>query len=153
MIYFAHRRADDNVKEFFLKQPAGPYSSRATYQGLERIAQQQGYVKKVGTGFLAGDNIGKIDQYVSRYPVCIALDWVVGKFRYRKNEDLELLATVDFAALELIQHGKTVTMDGVKNVIATSSKWAAKLNREIFSDDSITQALSELRQLFPKSYA
>jgi type I restriction enzyme S subunit len=75
------------------------------------------------------------------------------KFRYRKNEDLELLATVDFAALELIQHGKTVTMDGVKNVIATSSKWAAKLNREIFSDDSITQALSELRQLFPKSYA
>jgi hypothetical protein len=80
MIYFAHRRADDNVKEFFLKQPAGPYSSRATYQGLERIAQQQGYVKKVGTGFLAGDNIGKIDQYVSRYPVCIALDWVVASF-------------------------------------------------------------------------
>jgi type I restriction enzyme S subunit len=153
MIYFAHRRADDNVKEFFLKQPAGPYSSRATYQGPERIAQQQGYVKKVGTGFLAGDNIGKIDQYVSRYPVCIALDWVVGKFRYRKNEDLELLATVDYAALELIQHGKAVTMDSVKNVIATSSKWAAKLNREIFSDDSITQALSELRQLFPKSYA
>jgi len=152
MIYFAHRKTEDNVSEFFLKQPAGPYSSRATYQGPERIAQQQGYVKKAGTGFVTGDNIEKIDQYVSRYPVCVALEWVVSKFRYRKNDDLELLATVDFAALELIQLGNTVTMEDVKNVIATSKKWAAKLNREIFSDENISRALSELRNLFPQTY-
>lgn len=153
MIYLAHRTVEDNVAELFLKQPAGPYSSRATYQGPERIAQQQGYVKKAGTGFVIGDNINKIDQYISRYPVCAALDWVVAQFRYRKNEDLELLATVDFAALELIQSGKAITMEGVKNVIATSKKWAAKLNREIFSDEKISETLSELRQLFPKTYA
>jgi type I restriction enzyme S subunit len=157
MIYFAHRRTEDEVTEFFMKQPAGPYSSRAKYQGPERIAQQQGYVKKSGTekksGFLVGDNIHKIDQYVSRYPVCIALDWVVGKFRYRKNEDLELLATVDFAALELIRSKKMITMENVKHVIATSKKWTAKLNREIFSDANIERALIELKNYFPTTYA
>ena len=157
MIYFAHRVAEDNVSEFFLKQPAGPYSSRARYQGPEKTAQEQGYVKKAGAddkaGFVVGDNIGKIDRYLARYPVCAALDWVVGKFRYRKNEELELLATVDFAALELVQVGKAITMENVKNVIAASKKWAAKLNREIFSDEKITQALKELREIFPKTYA
>jgi hypothetical protein len=152
MIYFAHRKSEDNVAAFFSKQPAGPYSSRSTYQGPERIAQQHGYIKKAGTGFVAGNNIEKIDQYVSRYPACVALNWVVDNFRYRKNEDLELLATVDFAALELAQIGKAITIENVKNVIATSKKWAAKLNREFFSDTNIVRALAELQTLFPKTY-
>ena len=45
------------------------------------------------------------------YPVCTAVDWVVSKFRYFKNEQLELWATVDFAALDLIQLEKAVTMN------------------------------------------
>ena len=44
-------------------------------------------------------------------------------------------------------------MDNVRSVIATAKKWAAKLEREIFSDENISQALSELRDLFPKTYA
>jgi hypothetical protein len=45
---------------------------------------------------------------------------------------LELLATVDFAALEILKSKKAVTMANVKHVIATSKKWTAKLNRELF---------------------
>jgi DNA-directed RNA polymerase specialized sigma24 family protein len=89
----------------------------------------------------------------SRYPVCAAVDWVVEKFLYFNKEELELLATVDFAALELLQQRKAITMDNVRSVIATAKKWAAKLEREIFSDENISQALSELRDLFPKTYA
>ena len=103
-------------------------------------------------GFVAGDNVAKIDQYLSRYPVCQAVDWVIDQFRYRKNEQLELLATVDFAALDLIRGGLAVTMEAVKNVIATNREWAPKLNRLIFSDENITRALAELQQLFPKTY-
>jgi hypothetical protein len=156
MIYFAHRRAEEDVCEHFLKKAAGPYSPWAKYQGPERIAQQNGYVKKakVGNlvGFVVGDSIEKIDRYLSRYPVCAAVDWVVDQLRYRKKEDLELLATVDFAALDLIRLGTKVTMDAVKNVIAANREWAPKLNRAIFSDDNINRALAELRQLFPRTY-
>jgi len=156
-VYFAHRKVEEDVGEFFSKQPAGPYSSRAKYQGPEGIAQQNGYIKKTKSGdfagFVAGENIGKIDQYIGRYPVCGAVDWVVATFKFRRKEQLELLATVDFASLELIQHKKAITMENVKEVIASSKKWTAKLAREIFSDENISQALSELRQLFPKTYA
>jgi len=66
---------------------------------------------------------------------------------------LELLATVDFAALELLQQRKAITMENVRNLIATTKEWTAKLKREIFSDENISQAPSELRDLFPKTYA
>lgn len=156
-VYFSHRKVGEDVGEFFCKQPAGPYSPRAKYQGPEGIAQQNGYVRKVKsgdfTGFVTGENIDKIDQYLGRYPVCGAVDWVVATFKFRRKEQLELLATVDFASLELIQHKKAITMENVKEVIASSKKWTAKLKREIFSDDNIRNALSELHQLFPKTYA
>lgn len=156
LVYFAHRRADDDVTGRFSKLAAGPYSPWATYKGPEGIAQRNGYVRKgkVGnrTGFLVGDKIGDIDQYVSRYPACAAVAWVVSNFRFKKNEELELFATVDFAALELIQQHKTVTTESVKQIINTTKEWTAKLQREIFSDSKITEALTELRNLFPSTY-
>ncbi len=156
LVYFAHRKADEDVAEHFLKKAAGPYSPWATYKGPEGIAQKNGYVRraKVGNrvGFLIGDNIGKIDQYVSRYPVCAAVDWVVSHFRRVRNEDLELFATVDFAALDLVKQDTPITMENVKRIIAENREWQAKLQRETFSDANITRALSELRTLFPATY-
>lgn len=156
LIYFAHRKANEDVNAHFTKQAAGPYSPWATYKGPERIAQQNKYVKRASigkfVGFTVGENIEKIDQYVGRYPVCAAVDWVVGQFRYKKNDDLELLATVDFAALDLINQAAPVTMENVKRIIASHHEWKAKLQREIFSDTNITTALEELRSLFPATY-
>ncbi len=157
LVYFAHRKADEDVAEHFLKKAAGPYSQWATYKGPEGIAQRNGYVRKakVGkrVGFLVGDNISKIDEYVTRYPVCAAVDWVVRHFRRTRNEDLELFATVDFAALDLVKQATPITMENVKRIIATNREWQAKLQREIFSDANITRALAELRTLFPATYA
>ena len=157
LVYFAHRKTDEDVAKHFLKKAAGPYSQWATYKGPEGIAQRNGYVKtaKVGkrVGFLVGDNINKIDQYVTRYPVCAAVDWVVRHFRRTRNEDLELFATVDFAALDLVKHATPITMENVKRIIAENSEWKAKLQREIFSDANITRALAELRMLFPATYS
>jgi hypothetical protein len=157
MLYFAHRKAEQDVTEHFLKKAAGPYSPWAKYQGPEKIAQENGYVKrlKVGNriGFVVGDNIHKIDGYVSHYSVCSAVNWVVGIFRFKRNEELELLATVDFAALDLIRQRTAITMQNVKRIIATNEEWTAKLKREIFSDEKITAALAELRTLFPATYA
>jgi hypothetical protein len=156
LTYFSHRKVEDDVTKQYLKKAAGPYSPWVRYQGPEKIALGNKYVKraKIGVydGFVVGENIDKIDQYVSRYPVCVALDWVVDKFRFRKNEELELLTTVDFAAVEL-KRGKTaVTWQAVKAIIAENREWAPKLDRAIFSDSNILEALTELRELFPATY-
>lgn len=157
LAYLAHRKAEDDVTQHYLKKAAGPYSPWAKYGGPEKIALQNGYVKqaKSGTleGLIVGDKIDKIDNYVPNYPVCVAIDWVIGKFRFKKNDDLELLATVDFAALDLLCNGKDVTAETIKEVIATNKEWSPKLNRAVFSDENIDRALAELAGLFPATYA
>ncbi|HXC36845.1 MAG TPA: restriction endonuclease subunit S [Candidatus Acidoferrales bacterium] len=155
--YLAHRKAEHDVTTHYLKKAAGPYSPWAKYQGPEKIACENGYVKsaKVGelTGFVPGDKIADIERYVPKYPICAAVDWVVAKFKFRKNDDLELLATVDYAALDLIVRKQPVSFEGVKQIIATNKEWAAKLKREIFSDANIKRALTELHTIFPGAYA
>ncbi len=156
LLYLAHRKADEDVRGRYLKKAAGPYNPWARYQGPERIAQRNGYVKSVKAGKLVGfvtaSKIEKIDKYAPGYSVCTAVEWVAEKFRYRTKDELELLTTVDFAALELVQSGIPIDLGHIKTVIADNEEWKAKLDRAVFSDDKITEALIELRQLFPDTY-
>lgn len=156
LAYLAHRKAENDVSQHYLKKAAGPYSPWAKYGGPEKIAEKNGYVKQgktgVYSGLISGDHIDKIDQYLPNYSVCASIDWVVDKFRFKKNDDLELLATVDFAALDLLREGQPVTRETIKKVIAANKEWAPKLDRAIFSDESIDRALAELAQHFPATY-
>ena len=158
LAYLAHRKTDDDVTEHYLKKAAGPYSPWAQYRGPERIAREKRYVKHIKTtkyeGLVTGKNVKEINRYISRYPVCTAVDWVLGaKFQFRTNDDLELLTTVDFAALDFLRDGKGISLEAIKRVIATNKQWVPKLKRAIFSDENITRALDELRKLFPATYS
>jgi len=150
--YFVHRKAEHDVRRQFLKKAAGPYSPWAKYQGPEKIAVGKGYVKACRvdkrTGLIAGDNIEEIDQYLPRYGFQGALDWAVARFRFKKNDDLELLATVDFAALDLMDQGLPVNVQTVRELIASEPEWSPKLDRAILSDRNIQRALAELAQHF-----
>ncbi|MGH8094614.1 MAG: hypothetical protein ACREIF_14275 [Chthoniobacterales bacterium] len=156
LAYLAHRKTDDDVTQHYLKKAAGPYSPWARYQGPENIALKNCYVKRVKVdvyeGLVVGTNIDQIETYLPRYPVCNAIEWVITLFRWRRNDDLELLTTVDFAVLDLNRASKSVSVNAVKEIIATSKEWKAKLKREIFSDFNIAGALDELRTLFPATY-
>jgi type I restriction enzyme S subunit len=154
--YLAHRKADEDVSQHYLKKAAGPYSPWAKYGGPEKIAEKNGYVEQgkagVFTGLVVGKKIEEIDRYLPNYPVCAAIDWIVEKFRFKKNDDLELLATVDFAALDLRGEGKPLTREMIKQVILANKEWAPKLDRAIFSDTNVDRALAELATLFPATY-
>jgi type I restriction enzyme S subunit len=154
--YLAHRKADEDVTQHYLKKAAGPYSPWAKYGGPEKIAEKNGYVEQgkagVFTGLVVGKKIEDIDRYLSNYPVCAAIDWIVDKFRFKKNDDLELLATVDFAALDLLREGKPLNRETIKQVIAANKEWAPKLDRAVFSDLNVDRALAELATLFPATY-
>lgn len=157
LTYLSHRKAQEDVTQHFLKKAAGPYSPWARYQGPETIAVKNGYVQraKVGVfaGFVAGSSVEKIDEYLSRYPVCTAVDWVITAFRWRKNDDLELLATVDFAALDLKKTQTPITLETVRQIIEGNEEWKPKLTRAAFAGDNIQRALVELQTLFPTTYA
>ncbi len=151
--YFVHRKAEHDVRQQYLKKAAGPYSPWAKYQGPEKIALANGYVQPCQSGklsgLIAGDKIGAIDQYLSRYGFQGAIDWAVAQFRFKKNDDLELLATVDFAALDLMDRVQSVNTQALRDLIANEPEWAPKLDRAIFSDQNIAKALAELERLLP----
>jgi type I restriction enzyme S subunit len=148
--YLLHRHVERQA-EGYLKKAAGPYNPKTKYGGPERIALESGYIRehKSGpyTGFVAGHNITLAEGYFEKWYGPDAIQWLE-QFRFKKNDDLELLATVDMAAVELCTIGKNVDVAGVKGVIRGHPEWQAKLDRPVFSDANIARAIQISRQLF-----
>ncbi|NIA13657.1 MAG: hypothetical protein GWP08_06205 [Nitrospiraceae bacterium] len=148
--YLLHRHAEKQA-EGYLKKAAGPYNPRTKYGGPERIAVENGYLREHKSGpyrgFVAADNITQADGYFEKWygPECI--QWLE-QFRFKKNDELGLLATVDLAAEELRAAGKNIDVAGVKDVIRSHPQWKAKLDHPVFSDANIAKAISECQALF-----
>jgi type I restriction enzyme S subunit len=147
--YLLKRHAKRPVDEY-LKKAAGPYNPKTKYGGPERIAVESGYIREHTSGpyrgFVAADNIAQAESYFEKwYPD--GVKWLA-QFRLRRNDDLEVLTTVDMAALELRAAGKNVDVAGVKDVIRSHPEWQAKLDRPVFSDINIGNSLKTTRTLF-----
>jgi type I restriction enzyme S subunit len=148
--YLLHRHTEKQA-EGYLKKAAGPYNPKTKYGGPERIALESGYVRdhKHGPygGFVAADNIAQAEGYFEKWYGKNAIPWLE-RFRFKKNDDLELLATVDMAVEELRAAGNDVDVPGVKAVIRSHPEWKAKLDREVFSDANIRRAIDAVSELF-----
>lgn len=138
----------------YIKRAAGPYSPWAKFDGPEDIAIAKGFVRRGEhrkyKGRLTGDPIAEIDQHLMEHPVCQAVDQILSTFGRETNDRLELLATVDFAAVDLSAAGEPITAETVEKVIAANKDWAPKLDRVIFSRANLKRALARLEQMFPK---
>jgi type I restriction enzyme S subunit len=149
--YLLHRHVERQVAGF-MKKAAGPYSPQTRYGGAEKIALKNGYVFVHRTakseGFIAADNIAQAEGYFESWYGLQVLDWLK-QFRYKKNEELELLTTVDMAIEDLRREGKSITVSAVKQIIHDTPEWKAKLDRATFADSNITAAIESCLQLFP----
>lgn len=148
--YLLHRHIENQV-EGYLKKAAGPYNPKTKYGGPERIALESSYVRehKHGpySGFVAAGNIAQAEGYFESWYGTTAIQWLE-QFRFRKNDDLELLATVDMVVEELHAAGKVVDVPSVNALILSHPEWKAKLDREIFSDANIRRAIRDVGELF-----
>lgn len=154
--YLLHRRVERQA-EGYLKKAAGPYNPQTKYGGPEKIAKQNGYIKqhkgpKGHSGFIAADNIAQAEGYFEKWYGPEVIQWLE-QFRFKKNDDLEVLATVDMAAVELRASGKDVDVAAVKDVIASHPEWEAKLDRPVFSDANIAEAIKQSDALMGSEFA
>lgn len=149
--YLFHRHLEDEAVKQYLRKAAGPYNPGTRYKGPETIAKDNKYilVHKNGQyeGFTTGPDIEKAKQFSLGYWDTSAIDWLE-QFRYKKNDELELLATVDNALIELYSNGIEVTVEQMKNIIKREPEWIEKLKKPIFSDMNILSAINELGRLF-----
>ena len=148
--YLLHRHVERQA-EGYLKKAAGPYNPQTKYGGPEKIAMQNRYIQKHKgpkghSGFIAADNIAQAEGYFEKWYGPEVIQWLE-QFRFRKNDELEVLATVDMAAEELRASGKGVDVAAVKNVIGSHPEWEAKLDRAVFSDANIAEAIKQSEAL------
>lgn len=150
LTYLLHRHAEGRA-EGYLKKAAGPYDPNTKYKGPEQIALKNGYVRALRNekyeGFVAGDKIEQAQRYFEQWYGEAALAWLE-RFHYRKTDDLELLATVDMAMVDLAANGEPADVTSVKRVITAHPEWLPKLSRELFSDERIAIAIAECQTLF-----
>ena len=148
--YLFHRHAEGRAEDY-LKKAAGPYNPRTRYGGPEKIALGKSYVRKCTSGkyqgFIAGDNAEESERYFDRWYGREALQWLE-QFRYKKNNDLELLTTVDMAIEELHAEGEAVSIESVREVIHRDPEWTKKLARPTFSSANLERAIGDCEQLF-----
>jgi len=145
------RRHQDESTEAFKKKAAGPYADEIRYKGGEPIAIRNGYIKaqkgNQGTMFAIGANISKALGYIEKWGKQVDIEWVTNTLKFKKVDELELLATVDMAICDLTEAGTFVSVQSIKNLIATNKEWKAKLDKQTFNDININRAIRELQTL------
>jgi type I restriction enzyme, S subunit len=148
--YLLHRYVEHDAAGF-LKKAAGPYNPSTRYGGAEKIAVQNGYVRAYNSGkaegFIAGDKIAQAQEYFETWYGPHALTWLE-QFRYKTNDEMELITTIDMACEDLQRESKDVNPRAVKQILRDHPEWKAKLDKPIFSDKNIGSSIEECQKLF-----
>lgn len=151
LLYLLHRHQAVSVSDF-KKKAAGPYADTVRYKGGEPIAKKNKYIvsesSKQGTRYFRGENMAQALNYVERWGMQADLHWLKDNFLHASRNDLELFATVDMAMSDLAKVGISVSVESIKNLIASSKEWKAKLSKTYFSDRDIARAIKKCTELF-----
>lgn len=151
LLYLLHRHQGVSVSDF-KKKAAGPYADTVRYKGGEPIAKKNKYIVsesgRQGTRYSKGTNMGQALDYVERWGMQADLQWLKENFLHTSRNDLELFATVDMAMCDLDEVGISVSVESIKNLIASNKEWKAKLSKTYFSDWDIVRAIKKCTELF-----
>lgn len=151
LLYLLHRHQAASVSDF-KKKAAGPYADTVRYKGGEPIAKKNKYIvsesSKQGTRYFRGENMAQALNYVERWGMQADLHWLKDNFLHASRNDLELFATVDMAMSDLAKVGISVSVESIKNLIASNKEWNAKLSKTYFSDRDIARAIKKCTELF-----
>ena len=151
LLYLLHRHQGVSVSDF-KKKAAGPYADTVRYKGGEPIAKKNKYIVsesgKQGTRYSKGTNMGQALDYVERWGMQADLQWLKENFLHTSRNDLVLFATVDMAMCDLDEVGISVSVESIKNLIASNKEWKAKLSKTYFSDWDIARAIKKCTELF-----
>lgn len=151
LLYLLHRHQAVSVSDF-KKKAAGPYADTVRYKGGEPIAKKNKYIisenGKQGTRYSRGENMAQALNYVERWGMKSDLQWLKENFLHTGRNDLELFATVDMAICDLNEAGVPISVASIKDLIASSKEWKAKLSKTYFSDRDIARAIKKCTELF-----
>ena len=152
-VYFARRKMGEHVGEMaYLKKAAGPYNPSMKYSGGIAIAKQKNWLREArgrfGFGHVPGPEVGDAGDWIDTYRYDTPARWVAEHFRYKKNEEWEALATVDYA----IEHLQTLSIDPdaaqILQYITSDPEWRPKIEKLGLTEMTVGTAMLEVKALF-----
>jgi type I restriction enzyme S subunit len=152
-VYFARRFMGERaLDQEFLRKAAGPYNPSMRYSGGIKIAQDKNWVGRAngrfGEGSVLGSHAAEMNEWIEKYQFGKAAASVHDKFKYRRNEQWELLATVDYAMLALAHQGTHPTPTAILSYIENDDEWRPKVQTLHLSETVIQNAIAELKSMF-----
>lgn len=147
-VYVLERALNLGVFTDHQQKPLGPYDHRAKYHDAEPIAARGGWMRVSGSVLEPGERTEEITRYLGRYirsePLASRLIDLLARLT---DEELEVWATIAWAARALASSGEPVTVSTVQDYLAQSTEWSAKLRRRSFRPGAIAGALTRLSRL------
>ena len=150
LYYMFQRHQHGNILGF-KEKAAGPYDEGLRYF-IEPLAESNGYIiteeNEKGTIFFKGARIQEALDNIKERGIADSFNWLKDHFLKTSAEKLELLSTVDWALEKLKNKNIRISLTSVKKYIQESEEWKEKLNRELFSDKNIADAIKWSNELF-----
>ena len=81
----------------------------------------------------ACNNINDVENLIEDNYSCV---------KYENNNNLEVIATVDYAIVDLKNQNKEITLENIKTCIASDNEWKQKLDKDFFTDEAIIKAMN-----------
>lgn len=152
-VYFARRHNGEHVDQMdYLKKAAGPYNPSMKYSGGIAIAKQKSWLLEArgrfGFGHVPGPTASEIDDWIARYGYDESARWVAEHFRFKKNEEWETLATIDYAMEHLQSVGIEPDATHILQYIRSDDEWRPKIEKLGLTEVSVEAVTVEVRALF-----
>ncbi len=152
-VYLARRfMGEQALEQEFLRKAAGPYNPSMRYSGGFSIALKKNWIcpktGEYGKGHAPGKSASELDEWIEKYQLAKPAAWVLDKFKFRKNVQWELLATIDYAILALNSQSADSSPANILEYISNDKEWLPKIENLGLSETTIQNAMVELQTLF-----
>lgn len=152
-VYFARRHNGEHVGQMeYLKKAAGPYNPSMKYSGGIAIAKQKSWLRETrgrfGFGHVPGPAAEEMEAWFAKYGFGDPARWVAEHFRFKRNEEWETLATVDYAMEHLQSLGIEADATQVLQYIRADDEWRPKIEKLRLTEMSVGTAMLEVKALF-----
>jgi type I restriction enzyme S subunit len=145
-LYLVYKKAKTCI---FEKWDYGPFSRELAYTIVPKAENEKSYIATDNDkNICVGENINEAIENAVNTGYYKDVEQLAGKIRYKKDKELEVLATVIESIMDLEISQKAISLQTVKEYIGSIPIWKHKLGLEYFTDFAIDKSIKEYYDFF-----
>jgi type I restriction enzyme S subunit len=145
-LYLVYQKATTRI---FEKWDYGPFSKELAYTVVPKAENEKSYIATDNDkNICVGENINEAVENAINKGYYKDAEQLAGRIRYKKDTELEVLATVVESVKDLEISQKAVSLQSVKEYIGSIPVWKHKLGLEYFTDLAIDKSIKEYYDFF-----